>query len=247
MTATARPADYLVAVEREFTRLRGGAPLLTPADWDVVRRWERRGIPLEAALEGIRVALDRSLRASPRMPLRRCESAVEAAAATRRRRTGGASAPRPAASAPRPAASWFRPAASSFRPAAAAPPRPDPVVVLSGYRTPTGLGADPETAARIEALAREAAIEIRDVLRGARAETPSVREARLEAAWAALLDRLGRSLPPAVRADVHRGAVAALSGHRERMPERSWRRAVREAARRRIARQLGLPSSPPSA
>ena len=226
MTATARPADYLVAVEREFTRLRGGAPLLTPADWDVVRRWERRGIPLEAALEGIRIALDRSLRASPRMPLGRCESAGGGAPPPGGRRPGGAPAPRPAP---------------------AAPPRPDPVVVLSGYRTRTGLGADPETAAGIEAMAREAAIEIRGVLREARAEAPNAGEARLEAAWAALLDRLGRALPPAVRADAHRGALAALSGHRERMPERSWRRAVREAARRRIARRLELPSSPPSA
>ncbi len=218
-----RPDDYLVAVEREFTRRRGGAPLLTPADWEVARGWERSGIPLEAALEGIRTALDQSLRPSPRMPLRRCAAPVEAAAAARKRRGAGG---------------VRNPSVEEDR------PEPDPVVLLASWRAPPGLAVDPETAGRIEALARAGAAEIRG-LREDRSDSRR-RAARIETAWAALLDRLVAALPPPVQVELRRAAVAALAGHRERMPERGWRRAVHEAARRRAAGRLGLPSAPPA-
>lgn len=62
MSATADGADgaddhaYFRAVEEIFISLRGAPLLLSPADWQVARRWHRQGVPLglvESALEGL--------------------------------------------------------------------------------------------------------------------------------------------------------------------------------------------------
>lgn len=86
--------DYFREVERAFVALRGGPGFLAPADWQVVADWERRGIPLEAALAGIRAALSNRAAVSPRLPLARCAPAVDRAfAALRLRSAGSAHAP----------------------------------------------------------------------------------------------------------------------------------------------------------
>ena len=37
---------YFQAIEETFVRLRGAPLLLSPADWQVARRWHRDGVPL---------------------------------------------------------------------------------------------------------------------------------------------------------------------------------------------------------
>jgi hypothetical protein len=92
MTATGRtPADtdpsdsdraYFEAIEETFIRLRGAPLLLSPADWQVARRWHREGVPLELVrrtLEGV-FALRRERGARGRIQsLRYCAPAVDAA------------------------------------------------------------------------------------------------------------------------------------------------------------------------
>ena len=73
---------YFLAIEDHFVRLRGAPLLLSPADWQVARRWHRQGIPLELvrrALEEV-FARRRERGAKGRISsLRYCAPAVEAA------------------------------------------------------------------------------------------------------------------------------------------------------------------------
>jgi hypothetical protein len=73
---------YFLAIEDHFVRLRGAPLLLSPADWQVARRWHRQGIPLELvrrALEEV-FARRRERAAKGRISsLRYCAPAVEAA------------------------------------------------------------------------------------------------------------------------------------------------------------------------
>ncbi len=68
--------DYLREIERVFVS-EGGGPFLAPADWEVARGWESEGVPLEAAVAGIRRALAAGGR---RRGLRHCAAHVRAAA-----------------------------------------------------------------------------------------------------------------------------------------------------------------------
>jgi hypothetical protein len=73
---------YFLAIEDHFVRLRGAPLLLSPADWQVARRWHQQGIPLELvrrALEEV-FARRRERGAKGRISsLRYCAPAVEAA------------------------------------------------------------------------------------------------------------------------------------------------------------------------
>ena len=76
-------------VERAFVARRGGASVVSPADWQLILEWERRGVPLPVVVEGIRRAFDRRAAASGRLGLRACARSVEAAFADYRRRRAG--------------------------------------------------------------------------------------------------------------------------------------------------------------
>src|SRR5262249_60194670 len=41
------PHAYFQAIEEIFVELRGAPLLLSPADWQVARRWHREGVPLD--------------------------------------------------------------------------------------------------------------------------------------------------------------------------------------------------------
>jgi hypothetical protein len=73
---------YFLAIEDHFVRLRGAPLLLSPADWQVARRWHRLGVPLDLvrrALEEV-FARRRERGAKGRISsLRYCAPAVEAA------------------------------------------------------------------------------------------------------------------------------------------------------------------------
>jgi hypothetical protein len=72
---------YFQAIEETFVRLRGAPLLLSPADWQVARRWHRDGVPLplvQRVLEEV-FARRRERGAKGRInSLRYCKPAVEA-------------------------------------------------------------------------------------------------------------------------------------------------------------------------
>ena len=77
------PIDYLERVERHFARRRGGPLVLSPRDWQLVKKWQDRGIPAEVVLRGINRAFDH-FGAGPRRPdrinsLSYCKQHIEAA------------------------------------------------------------------------------------------------------------------------------------------------------------------------
>jgi hypothetical protein len=73
---------YFQAVEEIFVRLRGAPLLLSPADWQVARRWHRDGIPLDLvrrALEEVFAKRQERGAKGKISSLRYCAPAVEAA------------------------------------------------------------------------------------------------------------------------------------------------------------------------
>jgi hypothetical protein len=84
MSETAEDPDhaYFQAVEEIFVELRGAPLLLSPADWQVARRWHRDGVPLDLVRRTLAevFARRRERGAKGRISsLRYCAPAVEAA------------------------------------------------------------------------------------------------------------------------------------------------------------------------
>jgi hypothetical protein len=77
-------ADYFQSIEEFFVSRRGDPLFLSNADWLLIRRWRRAGLPLRIALRGIADAMDAHDRSWSRHQkvgsLRYCEAEVEAAA-----------------------------------------------------------------------------------------------------------------------------------------------------------------------
>ncbi|HBL31598.1 MAG TPA: hypothetical protein DD490_32655, partial [Acidobacteria bacterium] len=73
---------YFQAIEEVFVRLRGAPLLLSPADWQVARRWHRDGVPLDLVrrvLEEIFAKRKERGAKGKISSLRYCASAIEAA------------------------------------------------------------------------------------------------------------------------------------------------------------------------
>jgi len=84
MSETAEDSDhaYFQAVEEIFVELRGSPLLLSPADWQVARRWHREGVPLDLVRRTLaEVFAKRKERGAKGKisSLRYCAPAVEAA------------------------------------------------------------------------------------------------------------------------------------------------------------------------
>jgi hypothetical protein len=104
MTATAADDQdddhaYFQAIEEIFVALRGSPLLLSPADWQVSRRWHRDGIPLDLIRGALQEVFERRKERGAKgkiSSLRYCAPAVEAAWEERRELTTpgeGAEAP----------------------------------------------------------------------------------------------------------------------------------------------------------
>jgi hypothetical protein len=87
------PHSYFQAIEEIFVELRGAPLLLSPADWQVARRWQREGIPLDlvrSTLEEVFAKRKERGAKGKISSLRYCASAVEAAWADLRELTAPA-------------------------------------------------------------------------------------------------------------------------------------------------------------
>ncbi len=74
--------DYFRSIEERFIQLRGAPLLLSPADYQVAKRWWAEGVPLavvHGALEEVFARRSERGAGSPVQSLRYCASAVEAA------------------------------------------------------------------------------------------------------------------------------------------------------------------------
>ena len=213
--------DYYRTVERAFLELRGGGMILTPADWDVVCRWEERGIPLEVVLAGIRTALSGRIRGSPRTPLEACSTAVEAAFdAARRRRTG---VPVPSAHAETGSGRGLEALAGRLR----------------EWAPPEEVLADAAAAGPLRTKARAAAERLERLgnqVDGGRASV----EDTLRDIEGDLLTGLEAALRDSVRSEIEAEARRTLEPYRARMPASTWRDAFRQAFRQRVSRVSGL-------
>jgi hypothetical protein len=84
MSETAEDPDhaYFQAVEEIFVELRGAPLLLSPADWQVARRWHQEGVPLELVRRSLAEVFARRKERGAKgriSSLRYCAPAVEAA------------------------------------------------------------------------------------------------------------------------------------------------------------------------
>lgn len=219
MSAPAVPDDYVRAVERTFLGLRGGGLVLSPADWDLVCRWQEREIPLEVVLSGIRATFSGKVRVSSRMPLGECARAVETAFEAKRAQRAGAAVPREDAL-----------GAESGR-----EPLVDRLRMWSPARETL---ANPETARDLVAAAREAAARIERLDRIANASAAageSVQEIEND-----LVIRLQAALPDTAREEIETEVRKKLAPYRTRMPESGWRKTFDQAVRRRVGEFFGL-------
>lgn len=73
---------YFQAIEEVFVRLRGAPLLLSPADWQVARRWHREGVPLDLVRRALEEVFEKRKERGAKgkiSSLRYCAPAVEAA------------------------------------------------------------------------------------------------------------------------------------------------------------------------
>ena len=218
MNSPPAPDDYFRAVERTFLDLRGSGLVLSPADWDLVRRWEERGIPLEVVLSGIRATFSGRIRLSSRMPLGECSRAVESACDARRVRQAGA-APRDVA-----------PEAGTGQERLVGRLRswsPDPARLANPEMAGDLVGAAREAAARIERLGKSqnASAGVGETVRAIEND---------------LVIRLQAALPDAARDEIETEVRNKLAPYRTRMPESTWRKTFDQSVRRRVDEFFGL-------
>lgn len=219
MNAPDAPDGYVRAVERTFLGLRGGGLMLSPADCDLVCRWQERGIPLDVVLAGIRTAFSGKIRVSSRMPLGECVRAVEAAfEAKRARRAGAATTPE---AAPEAGVGLERFASR-----------------LRNWSPGRAQLADPEIASDLVAAARDAAARIERL--GTAATAPASVGETVQAIENDLVARLQAALPEAAREEIETEVRNKLAPYRTRMPESTWRRTFDQSVRRRVGEFFGL-------
>jgi hypothetical protein len=222
-------ASYYARVEDYFVERRGSPLFISPAEWDLVCRWERQGIPLEVVQEGIDRVFERpNARTKPRK-LGYCRQTVEAAfrrfreagigAQCATRGVGGESEADVVRSHLRALAERLR---SRRRDGA-----PSVEVENSGVLA----RRLEEVASVIEALAEADPLE-----------TPMAIEKQLESLDERLLSDSEGDVGEAVRAKLAREAEISLASYRTRMPDKVYRAALESAYRRRVRKTVDLPT-----
>lgn len=188
---------YFRAVEETFIRLRGAPLLLSPADWQIARRWRREGVPLDLVcrvLEQFFARRKERGRSGAVQSLKYCAPAVdEAWEEVRALGAGGRrEPPEPIDPGPR------------LRALAASLPAALPAAAAVGARL-AGLEGDAE---RVESALRELDDELVAAAAAALTETDRQRlSERVDASFAALGDRLPEAERRAARERLFRQAL----------------------------------------
>ena len=215
--AVEREAVYYQTVEDFFVSRRGPPLTMSNADWTLVRRWRRAGLPLRVVLRGIADALDAHAhsfaRAHPVGSLRYCEAEVEVAHER-----------------------WQRALAGT------GPAEVDVGAALEALAAACETAARGAASAR-EMPVRTLAAEIAGALRE-RAASPSARldlETWLLAREAELVKLVKRAAGRAECERIEAEVDDDLAPYRERLPARVLQQVRRESITRRLLEQQGLP------
>jgi hypothetical protein len=209
-------AAYYQTIEEFFVSRRGDPLFLSNADWLLIRKWRRSGLPLRIALRGIADALDGHAHSWGRKrkvgSLAYCAAEVDAA----RER-------------------WQR--ALSFDDEAETSVSAAVTAFADALEAAHGLGP------RGGAAARSAALELRGFATAGPSGPPRLQELtrRLGATEKALLDALRGDTEPAALAAIAAEIEADLAPYRGRMPERVLDQIRDEAAVRRLLARHGIP------
>jgi hypothetical protein len=214
--AALEEAAYYQTIEEFFVSRRGDPLFLSNADWLLIRKWRRSGLPLRIALRGIADALDGHAHSWGRKrkvgSLAYCAAEVDAA----RER-------------------WQR--ALSFDDEAETSVSAALTAFADALEAATGLGG------RGTAAARSAATELRAWTVPAAGGPPRLEALtrRLGATEKALLEALRADADPAALAAIDREIEADLAPYRGRMPERVLDQIRDEAWARRLLARHGIP------
>ncbi|HEU0104663.1 MAG TPA: hypothetical protein VFT38_00730 [Vicinamibacteria bacterium] len=214
--AALEEAAYYQAIEEFFVSRRGDPLFLSNADWLLIRKWRRSGLPLRIALRGIADALDGHAHSWGRKrkvgSLAYCAAEVDAA----RER-------------------WQR--ALSFDDEAETSVSVALTSFADALEAATGLGG------RGGAAARSAAAEVRAWTVPAAGGPPRLEQLtrRLGATEKALLEALRADAEPTTLATILREIEADLAPYRGRMPERVLDQIRDEAWARRLLARHGIP------
>ncbi len=211
--AVEREAAYYQEIEGFFVARRGPPLVISNADWTLVRRWRRAGIPLRIVLRGIQDALDVHAhsfqRREPVGSLRYCEAEVAAAHERWRRALAGAGSDDADAR-----------AALEARAQACA-----------------------SAAERLEPTLRACLVTLAEALRARAADPGTRLDLLtwLAAEEAALVKRLRRAAGKEALARVEAEVDAELEPYRARLPERVLAQVRAESIARRLLEERGLP------
>jgi len=214
--AALEEAAYYQTIEEFFVSRRGDPLLLSNADWLLIRKWRRSGLPLRIALRGIGDALEGHAHSWGRKrkvgSLAYCAAEVDAA----RER-------------------WQR--ALSFDDEAETSVSAALTSFADALEGATGLGG------RGAAAAGSAATELRAWTAPAAGGPPRLEELtrRLGATEKALREALRADAEPAILAAIDREIEADLAPYRGRMPERVLDQIRDEAWARRLLARHGIP------
>ncbi len=211
--AVEREAAYYRAVEECFVARRGPPLVISNADWTLVRRWRRAGLPLRVVLRGIVDALDAHAhsfaRAEPVGSLRYCEAEVELA----RER-------------------WQQALTGS-----------GPAEVDVGGALERLAEVCAAACQGLPASARSHCAELAAALRARAAQPAArlALETWLAAQEAELVKRLRRATPAPVVAELEAEIEADLAPYRERLPEPVRKQVRVDSFARRLLERHGLP------
>jgi hypothetical protein len=205
-------AQYFQAVEEYFVGLRGDPLMLSNADWLLIRRWRRAGIPLRIVLRGIRDALDAHAHSWGRDhkvgSLRYCEREVGAA----RER-------------------WHR--------ALRLGQDGELSHVAQLQNLARGLRGASDLPARVTEVCVQVAEEIEAEI--GRARAPGTVEKWLHERELLLLRAIRRALDEEALADLETAIERDLAPYRERMPASVVEQVRKEAVARGLFARFGLP------
>lgn len=214
---------YFLALEEAFIRLRGAPLLLSPADWQVAKRWRGKGIPLEMAIRVMERIFERqresgassgirSLRYFQTAVLRSWQRVLELGGGDRDDLE----------------VEEMDLAARLGRLAAALPSE------TVERQEPSAGDTSPE---RILAIALEG---IAEAITGSSGPVRDV-ESKLQRLDRSMLDRVREQLDPETLADLEGAAAASLAEVSERLAPEERERTLRLLVRRRLRQQFGLP------
>ncbi|MGH9440870.1 MAG: hypothetical protein ACRD16_01200 [Thermoanaerobaculia bacterium] len=206
--------EYFTAIETEFIRRRGSPFLLSPKDFELIRRWRELGIPAADVFRGIAEAFDRRAERGAQTRINSvsyCEGAVLEA--------------------------WERNASARVgKPPAGGEPS-DVASALDRMCEELERAADEGSAAR-EAIA--GAVRRLRKLAG-EGRSPEEIEASLGRLEKKLLREAAAALPPETLAAIEKEEQGRLAGDRTAMEPRAFDRTRDVLIRRRLRVELGIP------